>query len=288
MKICIIYTTAYNLTDFTLDSHKYLFDLLHELNIEYDVFISISNEIFIKKDNHEGVIDFYNNIKRKLDEYHGDNLENNLESAHTEIELQTRRALILYKKTVSEEYISKKFENLVGQKNIKHIDFKISELGFPKSETCHPEKNGSVHTIHGLFSKRCNYYQRLTRISKLINKNKYDKFINLRSDYSIIKDNTLKEILQEEFKPNKDFFYMDCRMNIFTISNKLMIEWLNETTYKNLVETEDKEEKDSIHNLVKSRKHLGEKTLHLDLHMDKLCKKLNIEFKKIKIMTRPY
>tara|TARA_B110000967_G_C18872611_1_gene556317 strand:- start:1311 stop:2150 length:840 start_codon:yes stop_codon:yes gene_type:complete len=276
MKICIIYTTAYNLADFTLDSHKYLFDLLNELNIEYDVFISISNEIVVKHTNKEKLIDFYNKIKGKLNQYHGDNVETYFENSN--------RWYYHFKKTVSEEYISKKFENLVGQKNIKHIDFKISELSFPIS--CHPEKNGSTHTVDDLFHVKCNYYRRLTRISKLINKNKYDKFINLRSDFEIIKDNSLKEILQKEFKPDKDFFYMSRRINVFTISNKLMIEWLNKTKYKNLVETEDKEEKDSIHNLVKSRNHLGEKSLHVDLHLGKLCKKMNIEFKRVNIMKK--
>lgn len=215
-KVCIMYIGAYNTFDLTYNSHKEnLFDLLDELNIEYDVYISVANELTLKHPKKE----FVSAAIKKLSKFtcFKDHLnEDSVKSIG-------HHHWYHYTKMLEHDEMSGIFTKLVGDDHIKHMDFKIKET----AENVYPYSNAAnIHLARHFFAS--NFYKRIRRVSDLVkNEGEYDKFITLRPDF-YISPNILKDCLQEQWNnKNKPVFYVSYRIDYFTISNKLFYRFIN-------------------------------------------------------------
>ena len=72
------------------------------------------------------------------------------------------------------------------------------------------------------------------------------------------------------------------RIDFFSISNTLFTEFFNEEIYNNLYENEDKNDKNSIHNIIKNSPY---NSFHLEVYASNLYKKLNVNYKNINIIA---
>lgn len=250
MKCCILYTGSYNLTDFSLESHTILFNLLKENKIEFDVYISVANEIHIKAFNDEDI------SRRNQARQHFATLVNtyNLHNPTNPNELRIESW-----KTLEESYVKEKFENIVGKENIKHIDYINSEEGDRAwAQNDYPYKcDKDLHFVEGLFEN--NFYKRTLRLANIIPKETYDMFVQLRPDFKITNLNSNHIIQQKE----KCIKYYTARIDFIYFSNFIFTDYLNKTNYNNLLTSEDSTDPESLLNIKKNKQYQDRMGSHL-------------------------
>lgn len=259
-KVCIIYTGGWNLSDLSIYSHKLLYEYLNKNNIKYDVFISVSNEIFVKalvKEEVENSID-------KLNEIH--NLKFNKESIYNFL---VNKRIFCFNEFVDKNYIKNLFEKIVGKSNIKYIDFKIKENGSKKFND--GKIDPAVHRVPSFF--HANYYKRFKRLSNEINTKNYFTFINVRPDFKINNINQLKDIIKQKVTSN--YLYCNYRLDFLHISNKLLSDFFTEKSYLKLLKKQKDEKNEEF--LKCFKKINGEDCIHLEIHFKKIFKLFNIE-----------
>ena len=275
MKVCVIYVGAYNTFDLCSSSQKnILFDSMNELNLEYDVFISVANETSFYNMSMEELTNnltkFYNSTGHQL------------QDCPVEKQAYGRGHLHYVHKTIDTNEMKIKFENIVGKDNIKYFDTLITTKPNIKSKnTVSIRKGTQVHTLPHFFHSAYNI--RIKRLSKLINICQYDKFIILRPEMKLtMSSGTAKKLLLEKFNKGQNYFYITMRIDFFSISNTLFTEFFNEEIYNNLYENEDKNDKNSIHNIIKNSPY---NSFHLEVYASNLYKKLNVNYKNINIIA---
>ena len=252
MKACIIYTGSYNLADYCLNSHEILFNTLIQNKIQYDVYISVANEIHLKSFEKEGQVrlDGQKSKIRELQQiYHMD-----------EPQFVNPGRCETWK-TLDKSFVKEKFENIVGKENIKHIDYINCEDGGRSWDNdynqypCNSDRD--LHFLEGLFKN--NFYKRTLRLSTIIPKEKYDLFIQLRPDFKI-NFLSLNNIISE----NKKYFnFHSGRIDFIYFSSFIFTDYLNKTNYENLLNTENKDDPVSFFNLKKNEKYKNKAGQHL-------------------------
>jgi len=287
MKVCVIYVGAYNTFDLCSSSQKnILFDSMNELNLEYDVFISVANET-----------SFYSLDKVQLENtINMNNKISNCKLLNENIKVEawgTSNRYYIHKQ-IKVSSMRESFEKLFGKSNIKHFDSiisfnpKLNESIINGEENVIMEwqqKNGTngrkgknMHIIPHVFNS--SFYKRLKHLSSIIEFEKYDKFIILRPDLNItISKDIINQYLIEKYNIyNK--IHVSSRIDIFSISNKFLYNILNEEIYNDLYNNEDKNDENSFHKIIEKSPY---KTLHMEINASSLFNKLNIQYYPINI-----
>jgi len=269
-KLCIIYTGSWNLSDLSLLTHKPLFENLREHNINYDVFISVSNEILIK---HPDKTLLINNFSKLSKHNCFDFLEEKNIWQGSESREEATWNWYHINKIVDTNYIKKKFNELVGESNIKHIDFRVNEDDITIKDSNGNSKNhnnyGDGHNLPYFFDT--NYFKRLTRVSSIVNQDEYFSFINVRPDFYM---ENHEKIIKHFTNPinNELQLLTSYRLDFFHISKQLLVKFFNKNKYLKICESKE------IYEIKKSNPYTN--NVHIEIYFEKIFQLLNISVQK--------
>lgn len=283
MKVCIVYVGSYNLFDLCKISHNRLFNLMKDLNINYDVYISVANEILLSSSDKDM---FYTKIKK---------IKDKLQLQKFIIDINKWGNSLMYNahQTIDKEKMKNEFEKIIGKDNLKYFDATISfdkELSekiknnqdisdWESKHGTNGRKGKNVHLLPHFFQSA--FYLRIKKLHKVIDQNKYDKCIVLRPDFEITisKDLIKKYLLSDKIN---NYLVYNVRLDFFHISNKLFYIFFNENIYKNVFEA-DKIKKEGLYSIVQCSPY---EYFHFEIYKQELYKKINIEYLNICFGTR--
>lgn len=214
MKVCILYTGAYNLSEYSLENHKKnLFAYLKKNDIQFDVFISVANELYFTnfdKELDETNLKIFKNLQKKKPKL--PNMKYN-ENWRWQSQLE-----------LNPFEIKQNYERIVGKNNIKYFDTTNCEYDQNYWQKNEYPKNYSrdTHFIEGVLNS--NFYARSCKLFKKIKKENYDYFIQLRPEYMFYKEFEFLSIVPD--KPNF-LFYCSHRLDFLYISDFLFDKFIN-------------------------------------------------------------